>query len=151
VSLNGKHSVLLKRKAAFIKIRGEAGILNNYLFQILPQLLEMSQRERKSKIDWDLLTQVLLKHRNEIMVPDFRIISKKHQVWTKISEEMGIVRKPLTLYTYTACSKYGIRAKLNECLRQELENMKEAENIKRKAKESKVLSISVYICFLHIS
>jgi len=144
LSLNGKHPVLLKRKAAF-KIRGEAGILNNYLFQILPQLLEMPRKT--SKIDWNFLTKVLLKHRNEIIIlSDFRIISKHHKIWTQIVEELENIRNPLILYKYTVCNENGIRDKLNESLREDLKNLKEDE--KRKAKESKVLSISVYICFL---
>jgi len=68
----------------------------------------MSQkRGKKPKIDRDLLTEVLLKYKNQIILPDFRIISKSHSIWIEISKKIEGKKLPIALYTYVSCDKYG--------------------------------------------
>jgi len=60
--------------------------------------MSTGQKERPAKIDKDIIKQILIKYKKNIIKPDLRIISKKDLIWILIVKELNDQINPNTLY-----------------------------------------------------
>jgi len=89
---------------------------------------KMSKVGRPNRIDKKILSEILIKHKNEIVKEDSRIISKSNPIWINIGAELNNIMTPNALYTFVTCNKFGIRDKLCEDENIQDENIQEDEN-----------------------
>lgn len=74
----------------------------------------MSGRGRIPVIDKSVVTDILLKFKNLILLPGDKVLSKTSVVWVQISEELNRKKSSLSLYAYVCDNRHGIRDLLND-------------------------------------
>ena len=74
--------------------------------------MNFPKRGRPAIHDRESITEKLLQHREEIINPAHKIVSKSNDVWRVVANELQNKVTALSLYAIVTCNKYGIRDKL---------------------------------------
>lgn len=79
-----------------------------------------SKPGRKPLVPREQLTEIIIRHKNEVITDDNKVSNKRHGVWEKIAAELENKITPLTLYAIVTNNKYNIRTlvspKVNDSL-----------------------------------
>ena len=73
-------------------------------------LKEMEKRGRPRKLDYNLVNELLLLKKDEILFSENKVLSKDAEVWKEIAKNVNGALK--TIYSYVVDNKNGIRVKL---------------------------------------
>lgn len=71
-------------------------------------------RGRPAKRSKSEVVDIILKFRNEIMLPNNKIVSKSNIIWKEISKMLDLKVSESSLYSVVSCNRYNIRDKLKE-------------------------------------
>jgi hypothetical protein len=75
-------------------------------------------RGRPRKIEPETVVEVILKYKEQVLLPSNTIVAKHDKIWEVMSQELGDAILPSSLYTFATCNTYGIRDKLTNRPRQ---------------------------------
>ena len=74
------------------------------------KLKEMEKRGRPRKLDYNLVNELLLLKKDEILFSENKVLSKDAEVWKEIAKNVNGALK--TIYSYVVDNKNGIRVNL---------------------------------------
>lgn len=69
-------------------------------------------RGRPAVTDKNLVIDVIMKYKDQIIEDNKKIVSKHNAVWETISKEFENRLTPASLYTFVTCNRYKVRDKL---------------------------------------
>lgn len=78
----------------------------------LTSFLIMPKRGRPLTIDKNKVIEVLIKYKDDIVLDNYKIISKCDKIWCTLSKEINDIMTSNALYTFVVCNKHNVRDKL---------------------------------------
>lgn len=71
-----------------------------------------TRRGRPPKVAEEIITALILKYGEQILLPDNKIIRKTDEVWGLMSRELKNAMTPESLYAIVTCNRYEVRDQL---------------------------------------
>jgi len=86
-------------------------------------------RGRPGKVDASLIKKAILKYK-DVIIHNNKIVSKTHDIWNVIAQELQNKVTNNNLYVFTMCNRYGIKKEIfNESVSCDVKSVSASENL----------------------